>query len=238
MDYFNIHRRNFIDRFDSQTVINNEFNPNFAGGSVFRDTNPATWLPGVANSGPIQSTIRRFDNFGETIVAGLDLDVTTNFNLGAGGKIKLVGTGTYLTKNDWSYVKGAPLVSGLGNFYAFESPRVRGTISATWTYQDFSVLGRYNYTGKWVYGEPGGTCYASAATVAAIGGNCEVDSWTTIDASVTYTGIKNLSLSLLARNIGSREAPYDPNQTTLGFNPTYHNPQGLNFAFTAAYKFK
>jgi iron complex outermembrane receptor protein len=238
LDYFNIHRRDFIDRFDSQKVTDNEFNPAFRGGTVFRDPNPATWLPGVPNSGPIQSTIRRFDNFGEAIVGGLDLDITTNINLGASGKLKITGQGTYLTKTDWSLEKGGALVSGLGNFYIFETPRVRGTISATWTYQDFSILGRYNYTGKWYYGDPDSGCYASAATVAAIGGNCEVDSWTTVDASITYTGFKNLSLSLLARNIGSREAPYDPNQTTLGFNPTFHSPQGLNYAFTASYKFK
>ena len=238
LDYFNIRRRDFIDRFDSQTVVNNEFVPGFTGGTVFRDPNPATWLPGVANSGPIQSTIRRFDNFGVAIVSGLDLDVTTNINLGAGGKLKVAGQGTYLTKTDWSLTKGGPLVSGLGNFYIFESPRVRGTITATWDYQNFSVLGRYNYTGKWFYGDPVSGCYVSAATVAAIGGQCEVDSWTTVDASVTYTGFKNLTMSLLARNIGSRDAPYDPNQTTLGFNPTFHSPQGLNFVFTVGYKFK
>lgn len=238
LDYFNIRRRDFIDRFDSQTVINNEFNPAFRGGTVFRDTNPATWLPGVANSGPIQSTIRRFDNFGEAIVSGLDLDITSNINLGENGKLKLAGQGTYLTKTDWSLEKGGPLVSGLGNFYIFETPRVRGTVTGTWDYRDVSVLVRYNYTGKWYYGDPVNGCFASAATVAAIGGQCEVDSWSTVDASVTYTGFKNLSLSLLARNIFTRDAPYDPNQTTLGFNPTFHNPYGLNFVFTASYKFK
>ena len=237
VDYFNIHRRDFIDRFDSQTVINNEFVAGFTGGTVFRDPNQATWLPGVANSGPIQSTIRRFDNFGEAIVAGLDLDVNANFNLGENGKLRLTGQGTYLTKTDWSLVKGGPLVSGLGNFYIFETPRVRGTWSATWDYGDFSLLGRYNYTSKWVYGDPTG-CYVSAATVTAIGGKCEVDKWATIDLGVTYKGFKNISVSLLARNITGRDAPYDPNQINLGFNPTFHSGQGTNYAFNASYKFK
>ena len=238
LDYFNIHRRDFIDRFDSQTVINNEFTAGFTGGTVFRDTNPATWLPGVPNSGPIQSTIRRFDNFGEAIVAGLDLDVSAKFNLGENGKLTLTGQGTYLTKTDWSLVKGGALVSGLGNFYIFETPRVRGTWSATWDYRDFSILGRYNYTGKWFYGDPVSGCYVSAATVTAIGGRCEVDKWATIDASVTYTGFKNVSLSLLARNITGRDAPYDPNQIVLGFNPTFHSGQGTNYVLNASYKFK
>jgi len=238
VDYFHIHRKEFIDRFDSQTVVNNELNPAFKGGTVFRDTNPATWLPGVPNSGPIQSTIRRFDNFGETIVEGMDLELNANFNLGESGKLRITGQGTYLTKNDWSLQKGAPLVSGLGNFYIYESPRVRGTISGTWTYQDYSVLARYNYVGKWFYGDPESGCYVSAATVSAIGGHCEVNPWETTDVSLTYTGVKNVSLTLLVRNLFSRDAPYDPNQTTLGFNPTYHNPYGTNFVLTASYKFK
>ena len=238
LDYFNIHRRDFIDRFDSQTVINNEFTPGFTGGSVFRDPNPASWLPGVPNSGPIQSTIRRFDNFGEAIVAGLDLDVTARFNLGENGKLTLAGQGTYLTKTDWSLVKGGSLTSGLGNFYIFETPRVRGTWSATWDYRDFSLLARYNYTSKWFYGDPDSGCYISPATVAAIGGRCEVDKWATIDLGLTYTGFKNVSLSLQGRNITGRDAPYDPNQITLGFNPTFHSGQGTNYVFSASYKFK
>jgi len=59
-----------------------------------------------------------------------------------------------------------------------------------------------------------------------------------MDAGVTYTGLRNLSVSLQARNIFSRDAPYDPNQTTLGFNPTFHSGQGTNFALNVSYKFK
>ncbi len=238
VDYFNIHRRDFIDRFDSQTVINNEFTTGFTGGQVFRNPNPASWLPGVPNSGPIQSTIRRFDNFGEAVVAGFDVDVATNFNLGENGKLKLSGQATYLTKTDWSLVKGAQLISSLGNFYIYETPRTRGNVTAVWDYRDFSVLTRYNHVGKWFYGDPESGCYLSAARVTAIGGKCEVNAWGTTDVSVTYTGFKNTSLSFMIRNFFSRDAPYDDNQLTLGFNPTFHNPYGKNFVFTAAYKFK
>ncbi len=237
VDYFNIHRRDFVDRFDSPTVINNEFNPNFLGGTVLRDTNPLTWLPGVPNSGPIQSTIRRFDNFGEAIVAGWDVDATSSFKLGTMGKLKLTGQGTYLTKSASSLRKGGPIISGLGNFFAFEAPRVRGTASASWEYHDVSVLTRYNYTSKWQFGDPVNGCFASVANVAIIG-SCEVPSFSTIDAGVTFTGIKDLTLTLLVRNITGKDAPFDPNQATLGFNPTFHSPQGVNYVLTAAYRFR
>ena len=238
VDYFNIHRRDFIDRYDSQTVVNNEGNPNFTGGIVLRDPNPATWLPGIPNSGPIQSTIRRFDNFGEAVVAGLDLDFTSNFNLGANGKIRVTAQSTYLTKSALSFQKNSPLVSGLGNFYGFETPRVRGSLTVNWTYQDWASFARGNYTGKWLYGEPNNVCYTSAAVLAVIGSQCEIPFWATMDAGTTYTGFKDLSLSVQVRNIFNRAAPYDPGNTVLGFNPTFHSGQGTNYVLSAIYKFK
>ena len=44
--------------------------------------------------------------------------------------------------------------------------------------------------------------------------------------------------TITVENFFSRDAPYDNNQLTLGFNPTFHNPYGKNFVFTASYKFK
>jgi hypothetical protein len=35
-----------------------------------------------------------------------------------------------------------------------------------------------------------------------------------------------------------KAAPYDPNQPTLGFNPTLHNPYVRYFQATVSYKFK
>ena len=237
LDFFNIERRNFIDRFTSTNVITNEFNPNFAGGLVVRDPNPATWLPSVPNSGPIQSTIRRFDNFGEAIVRGFDADMTTTIQLGHMGRLKFNAQGTYLTKSALSQSKGGPLINGLGNNVGFETPRVRGTASLTWDYHDISLRTRYNYTSKWFFGDPLNGCLSTPTTTAAVG-NCEVAAYSTIDAGLTYTGIDAMTFSVMARNITGRAAPYDPGQTTLGFNPTFHSPQGVNYVLSVAYRFK
>jgi iron complex outermembrane receptor protein len=40
------------------------------------------------------------------------------------------------------------------------------------------------------------------------------------------------------RNVFNRAAPYDPNQVTLGFNPTFHNPYGRYLQFSMSYKFR
>lgn len=241
-DYWYVHRTNFIDRFDSGTVIRNEFNPAFTGGTVQRDPNPASWLPGVPNSGPILSTIRRFDNFGGTAARGIDLDANGRFSLGKFGRLSTGLNLTYFDKMKWQLGQaGVPYINGAGNFYVYEAPRLRGVLSATWTYQAFDVLARLNHTGKWRYGDPDtvNECYlgATSATLAYLG-RCYVRAWNTVDVGVTWKGIKNLTASVMVRNVGNIAAPYDPNQTTLGFNPSFHNPYGRYLQVGMSYKFK
>ena len=240
VDYFFIHRMHFIDRYDSQTVINNEFNTGFAGGSVQRDANPATWIPNIPNSGPILSTIRRFDNFGDQVAAGVDFDLNFRFQLGAWGRMTVDSNWTYTDKNDWQFTRGVNYTGGAGNFYANESPRIKGQTSVVWYYRDFESLLRYNYVGSWKYGEPD-VCYAGAATnAAALGGECKVHDWGTYDLGVAYKGIRNLRLAVLVRNVKDTPAPYDPFSSYLqtGFNTNMHNPYGRYWQFSINYKFK
>jgi iron complex outermembrane receptor protein len=248
LDYWFIHRTNFIDLFQTSTILQNESNPNFRGGTVIRNPNPASWLPGIPNSGPIQSTISRFENFGDQVAAGWDFDMNYRFALGAWGRLTLEANATYYDKNDWQLDKGVNYVGGAGNFYAFESPRVKGVLTGVWDIQSFSFLARYNYTGRWYYGDPtgstpggadNGNCYLSStgATLRFLG-ECYVKAWETYDLGVSWKGIRNLTISGLVRNVRDTPAPYDPNQTTLGFNPRFHNPYGRYFQVGFNYKFK
>jgi iron complex outermembrane receptor protein len=240
LDYFFIHRMNFIDRYDSQTVINNEFNTHFGGGTVQRDPNPATWIAGIPNSGPILSTIRRFDNFGDQVAAGFDFDVQWRFLLGAWGKLSLDTNWTYTDKNDWQFERGVNYTGGAGNFFANESPRIKGNATAVWDFRDFESLVRYNYVGHWKYGDNENGCYTSGATAAFLGGQCLIADWGTWDLGFAYKGIRNLRIGVLVRNVRDTPAPYDPFSSYLqtGFNTNMHNPYGRYFQFSINYKFR
>jgi iron complex outermembrane receptor protein len=256
VDRWYIHRTDFIDRFSSPFVIQQNFlgNPTFAD-AVIRDDNPATWLPGIPNSGPIRSTIRRYDNFGGTVVRGYDFDANAKFPLGAYGRLNVDFNATYDDKMLWKLGgNDVPYISGLGNFYAFEAPRFRAQLTGTWDWRAFSFLGRYNYTGGWDFGEPtqliGGVtstgpfgCYLGSANAWVVFNNgCRVSSWDTFDLGVTWSGIKNLKIGALVRNVTDKAAPYDPNNDTeggaLGFNPTFHNPYGRYLQLSLTYKFR
>ena len=255
VDRWYIHRTNFIDRYSSPFVIQQNFlgNPLFAD-AVIRDPNPATWLPGIENSGPIRSTIRRYDNFGGTAVQGYDFDANAKVPLGAYGRLNVDFNATYYDKIAWQLGRDVPYINGQGNFYIFEAPRFRAQVTGVWEWRAFSFLGRYNYTGGWDFGEPtqlvnGVTesgpvqCYLASTNAWVVFNNgCRVSSWDYFDLGVTWSGIKNLKIGALVRNVTDKAAPYDPNQDTeggaLGFNPTFHNPYGRYLQLSVTYKFK
>jgi iron complex outermembrane receptor protein len=244
-DLWEIRRRDQIDRFSAQQVINNEFTPNYIGGQVQRNTNPAAFLTNAAGvpipgTGPVETTVRSFLNLGETRVKGVDLDVRHRFSLG-GGRVTLNALATWTTSYLYQLQKGGAFVNGAGNFYLFETPKLRGNASASYAKGDWSSFVRYNYTGGWDYNDPtvASGCYLSSTSLTlAYLGRCQVRSWTTIDVGTSYTGFKGFTLAAVVRNVENRRAPYDPNQTTLGFNPSYHNPLGANANVSVTYRFK
>jgi iron complex outermembrane receptor protein len=67
---------------------------------------------------------------------------------------------------------------------------------------------------------------------------CEMSSWLTLDAGYSYTGFKDLTLSVNIQNLTDEKAPYDPGATYLGYNPGLHNPYGRYYTVSASYKFK
>jgi iron complex outermembrane recepter protein len=244
-DLFEIRRKDQIDRFSAQQVVINEFTPGYIGGSAVRNTNPASFLINAAGNpipgtGPLETTVRRFLNLGETRVKGVDLDAKANFKVG-GGTLRLSALATWTIRYDYQLVQGGPFINGAGNFYLFETPRLRGNTTAGFEKGDWLTFARYTYTGGWDYGDPtvANGCYltATSATLAYLG-QCKVKPLTTVDVGVTYNGIKDATIALVVRNIENKKAPYDPNQTTLGFNPTYHNPLGANAQLTVGYKFR
>jgi iron complex outermembrane recepter protein len=69
--------------------------------------------------------------------------------------------------------------------------------------------------------------------------SCSMSSWTTFDVGYTYTGIKDLSVSLNVANLTDVEAPYAPNATiSQGYNSGLHNNTGRYFSLSIGYKFR
>lgn len=236
LNYYHIDRRNEVGVLDAQVLIDNEAaNP----GAVLRDPNPATWLPGVPNSGPIQGIARQYFNLGRTITRGIDFEANLRNSLGAWGSLKTQLTGTYLLGYKYRMRDGDPYIRADGALGpGGELPRMKASVSTTWKYRDYALTGRVNRVSGWRFGDGANDCFTGNARYLAAY-DCRIKPWTTLDMQLAYSGVKNLEVGLAVRNLTDKAAPLDPTAffLPLGYNPGFHNPYGRYFSAWANYKF-
>jgi outer membrane receptor protein involved in Fe transport len=66
--------------------------------------------------------------------------------------------------------------------------------------------------------------------------DCYVNPSTTTDMAVRWSGVKDLSLTLVARNISNKKPVLDANARPVNF--TFHPFQGVYYSFGVSYRFK
>lgn len=222
----------------------------------------------VPNSGPILQVNRSYINQGSTEVGGVDLEVTLRNSLGDWGRLSSTLNWSYLNTYKRAMLPGdtahntAGSNGGLSDWAitAGDNPRNRASFSTNWTYGVHSLTGLIDfvdhvsllrrYDNADVYAVP--YCHygvGQPSSAYQLGGlpkytssNCEVASWTTFGVNYSYSGIKNLTLSLNIKNLLDKQAPYDPRYGTAsqfeGYNTQLHNGMGRTFRVTAKYAFK
>lgn len=220
----------------------------------------------IPNSGPLQQILIPYVNQGATEVRGIDVDATLRTNLGERGslttKANIGYTLSYLRSEQPGDTEhnAAGTAGGLSDWATSvgDIPRFRSSLLNSWKkgphevsllvryVGDISLLRRYDNTVT--YDVP--YCHYGAGqpkTAYSLGGlakysnyysNCSVHSFTTFDMGYSYTGIKDLTLSLSVQNILDEKQPYDPRYGTTGYNPSLSNGSGRYFRLSAGYKFK
>ncbi len=164
------------------------------------------------------------------------------------------------------------LVGGNAGIYdwnlssGIDLPRMKFNLASTWTRGDHAINASVNYVGNVsllrkvnadvVYDQP--FCHYGTAKPTDAEPNrdgtvplyeeyypdCKVPKWVTVGLGYTYTGIKNLTLSLNIQNLFDKRAPYDPAygiSTSFlpeeGYNQGLHNAYGRYFSLSARYSF-
>ena len=225
-DYFDIRRKKEINLLDFDLILANE------GATTGIYANRVVRGPVAPGEtvGPLQAISSFFFNSGNTNVKGYDIDVRWNVNLGEYGKLINRGAATYYASFKGNAADTDPLVE----FASYGFPRARGTLSTVWEYRDFAtgLTGNFN-KGYHVLRDPGLTC---SAAIRAVQPTCEVNSSSTADFSISYTGFKNLTLGFIARNLFDKKPPLDANARPLNF--TYHPFQSVYYTIGGTYRFK
>ena len=224
----------------------------------------------IPDSGPLFSVFTPYINQGSTETTGIDVDATMRNSLGEMGSLSTKLNLNYIISYKAAANPGDPEFNvagtsgGIANWALSKGaiPKIKAALSNVWTYgphatgvsvnfvDSVSLLRRYDGTD--VYPEP--YCHYGTGqppTAYALGGlpkysnydkRCKIASWTTIDLSYTYTGIKDLTLGANIQNLLDTKAPYDPGATGTtsgyGYNQSLHNPYGRYFKLWASYKFQ
>lgn len=214
VDYYSYDIDNIIDA-DTQFVFSNFGN----------DPDVVERIPtGIdGDPGEVVQVFDSFQNLGDLETSGLDMDV--NYSLESSyGQFGFGFVMNYVLEYE-EYRPGADggvrLNAEAGDF---EQPEVRWTASMDWAQDDLAASLAVNYVGEF------------AGDADAGFGDKTVDAWTTVDATVTYMGLENTTLTLGATNLFNEEPPYS-HHDFFGFVNTVHSGQGRFMYVQANYRF-
>jgi len=215
-------------------------NPSAPAPQITRDPNPATWLPGVANSGPIILLQRQYGNYKWTKTAGVDYDLNLRLPVTDFGKFSLKLAGTYTRRFDRVVLEGAPVDYLVGTSTS-DIPKSRGSLTLNWKTDLFSSWLRRNHTDQ-ITTSSTATCLTSTSvsnTFLRDRGLCQVGKDKTVDIGTSYSGIKNLVLSASVMNINNDYGRSDgiPSAFTY-WDPGLTASLGRRFSLGATYTFK
>ncbi len=223
VDLWQIKRQNLIYELTPQQVLANytQFPGNLVRGANDRLDDDG----GYIRAG--------FVNADGDITRGVDLSFNANQKLGT-GKITASLDGTYLDSHRSRIFASQPYVEQVGQ----------------WSSRDLFVRWKHNANLSYTQGPWGGTLTQSytdgykdevPAGVVPPGFNPDVGSYTTYGVSGTYTGFKNLSLTLGVKNLFDKDPPFTAHNLDFaagaGWDPRVADPRGRAYTFRVNYKF-
>ncbi|MBL8512668.1 MAG: TonB-dependent receptor, partial [Betaproteobacteria bacterium] len=225
-DAFDIRRKQEITTLSITDILDNEdATSGVFAGRVIRG--PA--LPGQT-VGPIQAVSTFFFNSGSSQIKGYDLDGQWRFRIGDYGRLTTRVAATYIK----SFLSNSADTDPLLEFASFGFPRTRASGSLIWDRGSWNVSATANYSGGYnVLRNPTLTC---SAAIRLSQPDCYVDPSTTTDMAVRWTGIKDLALTFVARNIFNKKPVLDANARPANF--TFHPFQGIYYTMGVSYRFK
>ncbi|SDH04018.1 MULTISPECIES: TonB-dependent receptor domain-containing protein [unclassified Duganella] len=192
-------------------------------------------------TGPLLSTSGRFENVSRTKTSGIDLSANTRFDTGI-GRVDLGLNATRLlqlknfssTRNDYG--------DNLAGRYSY--PKTVANLTSTLRTGAFSNGLRLVYQSKTsLHGDFFDEVYTDQGCVDLEwnASECQVKAYGRLDYTFSYSGIKDLTLSLYVRNITNRRPPLDLREFSEqgGVIPqNIADVQGRSVRVTAEYRFR
>lgn len=192
----------------------------------------------IAGGDPLAYILDTFQNLGDVKTTGVDLQANVSSGPTSVGTFRASYRGTYITKYEFQVEPGGVFFNPVGRYKAqFAGPVIRyqQVINATWDTGPWSttVTNRY-LNGYWDQNSQG-----APFNVAPFNRN-KVGEYSIFDVSVSYTGIKGMTLQAGILNVFDQDPPFT-NQVgrfqARGYDDRFHNPLGRTYQVSARYEF-
>lgn len=203
VDYYNYEITDIIDS-DTQFVFTN-----FGADPAVVERIP-TQIAG--DPGEVVRVFDSFQNIGDLNTSGLDFDVRYDLETDMG-----VFKFSYIMNLVLDYEDLRPDATGGQRVNRtegdFEQPEMRWTLATNWTQGDYAANVAINYIDDFKGDADSGF------------GDKTVDSMTTIDAYLSYTGFENTQVTVGATNLTNEEPPFSHHEF-IGYVNSIHSGQG------------
>lgn len=234
VDFWRIEIKNLISGMPEQEVFANagRYASRFVrcsqipatGAGMSRDDVDActSYVPGTLD--PIAYIDTPVENLGTMKTQGIDGSFAWRSDPTEYGVFGLRAEGTYVTKYKYQREKGGAYINAVGH-YSDNAPvfRWQHNITASWAQGPWSATLGQRFKRGYVDQD----------------GVNNVDDYYVFDTSVTWTGIKNLTVTAGIANIGDVDPPLSGQNTTFqrGYDPRFTDPLGRTFLLRVGYKF-
>jgi len=222
LDYYIINHTNRITQPSVQFLLSNP-TPNSVNRRAQNANDVLANAPGEllgVGSADGVGISNQFQNLSAQETSGLDLDLRYRFNWNGVGKVTLTSMTSHVASFRTATSPGTPLTEFAGTY---QFPRTISTNGVN--------LSR----GDWEFGLTARTRSMFYQFNRRV--HTHVDSYTTLDGQMQYSGFKNMKLVLGVNNIESKAPPFDDNSND-GYANSTDNPIGRYIYGRVTYNFK
>ncbi len=230
LDWFDLYLKESITNGISPATILQDLTSYAQYGNLVTRAAPDADNPNLP--GRIVSIDQRYINLGGVKIQGIDANVQFSAPPTPVGRFRVTMSGTYYIKYDVQQTDGSYagfISTQLGSPVTGISPRWKSYQSVSWDNGPWSVVLGNSYQSS--YTDQQTDLDNNERTVSSM------SLW---DAQVTWKGLRNLSLTLGAKNLLDTNPPLTNQQNSfqVGFDPSYYDPRGRVLYVTATWKFK